>query len=124
MSIIKKIIDRMPLQDYNNVKYTINFISSWLYELNIIEQKTPRKYKNLNNNEYKDLYNNIENYIYKTNFSFTTYETNKKIVIICFIKVIYNISLACAKTLYNNYKLSSNASLIDMIDADKELYTL
>jgi hypothetical protein len=124
MSIIKRIIDRIPLQDYNNVKYTINLISSWLYELNIIELGKPRKYKNLSNNEYKDLYNKIELYIYKTNFSFTTYETNKKIVIICFITEIYNISLACAKTIYSNYKLSSNASLIDMIDADRELYTL
>jgi hypothetical protein len=49
----------MSINDYNNVKYTINIITSWLYNLNIVE-KEKQKYKNLNNDEYKELYNYIE----------------------------------------------------------------
>jgi hypothetical protein len=113
----------MSINDYNNVKYTINIITSWLYNLNIVE-KEKQKYKNLNNDEYKELYNYIELYIYKTNFSFTRYETNQKVVIICFIKELYNISLACAKSLYKNYKINSNDYLLDMINTDKKYLNL
>ena len=60
-------------------------------------------------------------YIYKTNFSFTRYETNQNVVIICFIIELYNISLACAKTLYKNYKINSNDYLLDMIETDNKI---
>ena len=123
MSLIRTLINRMSINDYNNVKYTINIITSWLYNLNIVE-KEKQKYKNLTNDEYKELYNYIELYIYKTNFSFTRYETNQKVVIICFIKELYNISLACAKSLYKNYKINSNDYLLDMINTDKKYLNL
>jgi hypothetical protein len=124
MTVLKDIILRLPLTNFDNIKYTINLLSLWLYELNTKILNKPRKYKNLSDKEYKSLYNKIELYIYKTNFSFTTYETNKMIVIICFIKEIYHVSLACAKQLFKIYKHQSNNSLIDIITTDRELYRL
>lgn len=123
MLIIRDIINRLPLQNFTNVRYTINLISSWLYQLNQSTTKNEQKYKNLSDNEYKDLYNTIELYIYKTNFSFTTYDTNKKVVIICFIKYIYDVSLPCAKILYSIYKNNSynNEYMTDIINNDRVL---
>lgn len=124
MSVFTDIISRIPLEDFSDVKKTISFISIWLYELNQSKTKNEQKYKNLGNTEYKDLYNIIEIKTYKTYFSFTTYETNKKLVIIYFIKYIYQVSIPCAKTLYSIYKNNSynNDYMTDIINNDKTLY--
>jgi hypothetical protein len=119
MSIFTDIISRIPLNNYDNVKNTIFYISQWLYELNNSSIKK-NVYKNIDDSECKDLYNIIELEIYNTNFSFTTYKTNKKLVIIYFIKYIYGISLSCAKTIYRNYKnnIYNNDYFLDLINND------
>lgn len=119
MSIFTDIISRIPLDNYDNVKNTIFYISQWLYELNNSSIKK-NVYKNIDDSECKDLYNIIELEIYNTNFSFTTYKTNKKLVIIYFIKYIYGISLSCAKTIYRNYKnnIYNNDYFLDLINND------
>lgn len=119
MSVFTDIISRIPLDNYDNVKNTIFYISQWLYELNNSSIKK-NVYKNIDDSECKDLYNIIELEIYNTNFSFTTYKTNKKLVIIYFIKYIYGISLSCAKTIYRNYKNSiyNNDYFLDLINND------
>lgn len=124
MSVFTDIISRIPLEDFSDVKKTISFILIWLYELNQSKTKNEQKYKNLGNTEYKDLYNIIEIKTYKTYFSFTTYETNKRLVIIYFIKYIYQVSIPCAKTLYSIYKNNSynNDYMTDIINNDKTLY--
>ena len=121
--LIRDIINRLPLQNFTNVKHTIDLISSWLYELNQSTTKNEQKYKNLSNTEYKDIYNIIEIKAYKTYFSFTTYETNKKLVLIYFIKYIYDVSLPCAKILYSIYKNNSynNEYMTDIINNDRVL---
>jgi len=122
MSVITDIISRIPLNNYNNIKETIEYISKWLYELNTVSTKNTQKYKNLGNNEYKDLYDMLELHIYKTRFSFTTYETNKKMVIVYFIKYIYDISTSCAKVIYRSYKNNDNDYLTSIINNDKLLH--
>jgi hypothetical protein len=119
MSVFTDIISRIPLDNYDNVKNTIFYISQWLYELNNSSIKK-NVYKNIDDSECKDLYNIIELEIYNTNFSFTTYKTNKKLVIIYFIKYIYGISLSCAKTIYRNYKnnIYNNDYFLDLINND------
>jgi hypothetical protein len=124
MSIFSDIISRMSLESIDDIKSTIQFISNWLYELNHSSTKKEQKYINLGNAEYKDLYNILAYKVYKTNFSFTTYETNKKLVLIYFIKYIYEISTPCAKIIYNSYKKDScsNEYMTDIINNDKILY--
>lgn len=124
MSIFTDIISRLPLDSIDDIKSTIHFISKWLYELNTSDMRREQKYKNLGNTEYKDIYNILALKTYKTNFSFTTYESNKRLVLIYFIKYVYEVSLPCAKTLYNIYKNNSytNEYMTDIINNDKTLY--
>ena len=121
MNIIYQVIERMDLNKAIDVKSTISYIAEWLYCYNYNDMIPNRKYKNLSDDEYKDLYNMMEMDIYKTQFSFTQYDTNKKMVIIYFLRHIYNISYDCAKIIYNLYKNDNYSSgvLSKIINADK-----
>ena len=121
MNIIYQVIERMDLNKAIDVKSTISYIAEWLYCYNYNDMIPNQKYKNLSDDEYKDLYSMMEMDIYKTQFSFTQYETNKKMVIIYFLRHIYNISYDCAKIIYNLYKNDNYSSgvLSKIINADK-----
>lgn len=107
----------MQLTQPENIKYSINYISNWLYDLNHDQNK--QKYKNLSNDEFKNIYSIIEIKLYNKYFNFTQYETNKKNVIIYFLEKIYEISFFCANQIYINQDKDNNY-LIQLINNDKK----
>lgn len=113
--IFTQIIDRMSYNNIISIKDTIDFLSEWLYELN---NDTTRKciYANVTNNEVSSLYSIIEQDLYKTNFSFTLWGTNKNVVITYFIKEVYNIPYTLANTVY---KMGKNSN-----ENDEYLYNM
>jgi len=103
MDIIKILLERMNIHSNihsNNVKSIILFVSNWLYETS---DNDTQMYKNITNDEFKELYSAIEIHMYKTLFSFTNYQKNKQLVIIYFLQYIYKISYDCAKIVYILY---------------------
>jgi hypothetical protein len=99
MNDIENVLTRIDLSKCLPVKNFINYLFNWLYEAGNEKQK----YKNITNEECSNIYDQISIYIYKTVFSFKTYDNDIEAVMIYFIHDIYQISIDTAKKLIKIY---------------------